>query len=90
MRKSAADQLQGLDKATIRKKLGIPDGSPGWDGPLVRVDIPDPLSRNPRMPTGLEQGANELYKPGGYTSGGVQEMVTDPVPWSAVTVSKPF
>ena len=90
MRKSAADKLQGMDKSTIRKKLGIPNGTKGWDGPLVRVDIPDPLSRNPRMASGMEEGANKLFKPGGYTSGGVQEIVTDPVPWSAVSVSKPF
>jgi hypothetical protein len=91
MRKVDADRLQAIgDNAAIRKALGIPESDALWHGPLVQVDIPDPMSRRPRMPSGLEEGANKLFKPGGYTSGGTQEMVIDPVPWQSISVSAPF
>jgi RHS repeat-associated protein len=91
LKTSQAERLHlSGDNAAIRHALGIPDSSAAWHEPLVRIDIPDPLSHNPRMASGLETGANELFKPGGYTSGGVQEMVTDPIPWDKVSVSGPF
>lgn len=91
MRKVDADRLwTNADGATIRRALGIPNTDKAWHRPLVQVDIPEPLSRNPRMPTGLEDAANKLYTRGGYTSGGTPEMVIDPVPWSDVSVSNPF
>lgn len=32
------------------------------------------------MPSGMEMGANKHFKWGGYTSGGVPELVIDQVP----------
>lgn len=40
------------------------------------------------MPSGFESGANELFKWGGYTSGGLPEVVLDQVPKTGVTVTK--
>jgi hypothetical protein len=91
LKRSQAERLHlSGDNAVIRKALGIPDSASAWHGKLVRIDIPDPLSHNARMASGLEQGANDLFRPGGYTSGGVQELVIDPVPWDKVTASTPF
>jgi hypothetical protein len=54
-----------------------------WNEPLIRIDIPNPLLFNIRMPSGLEEGANEYYIPGGYTRGGMIEAVIDQVPHGA-------
>lgn len=69
----------GGDPAKLETALGIPSGS--WQGkPLSRIDIPDPSSLGLRMATGTENGANEFWMPGGYTSGGVPEAVTNQIP----------
>jgi hypothetical protein len=34
---------------------------------------------NPRLPSGLEAGANSNFIRGGFTSGGAPEIVIDPV-----------
>ncbi len=87
--KAEADRLVAAgDRALLKQRLGIP--ADAWNQPLVRIDVPDALDRTPRLPSGLEQGANDLFRAGGYTSGGAPELVIDPVPISAATVSGPF
>ncbi len=85
--RSEVDRLLATgNRETIKKALGIPESS--WNEPLRRIDIQNPLLYNARFPTGLERGANSQFHWGGYTSGGVPELVIDPVPASAATVSK--
>jgi hypothetical protein len=36
------------------------------------------------------RAANELYRPGGYTSGGAAEAVINPVPAAQTSVGGPF
>jgi hypothetical protein len=70
----------GTSIAELEKLLGF---SPGWwqnKGRIYRVDILNPESRNLRFQNGTEEAANEFYTPGGFTSGGVREAVTDQVP----------
>jgi len=55
-------------------------GRINWNGPLVRIDIPNPLLYTRRLPSGLEAGANSYFVRGGYISGGAPEIVIDPVP----------
>jgi RHS repeat-associated protein len=76
----------GGDLRFIKDKLGIPD--PYWNEELLRVDVNNPLLHNARMPSGFERGANEKFVWGGHTSGGMPEIVTDPIPSSGVTISK--
>jgi hypothetical protein len=84
MPKSVADELVAKgDRQLAKERLGIPDKF--WNEPLHRFDVPDPMSRNARLPTGKETGANEMFVPGGYTSGGSPEMVIDPVPFSEMS-----
>ncbi|PPB84054.1 hypothetical protein B0O95_1041, partial [Mycetohabitans endofungorum] len=68
----------GGDNALIKQRLGIEPEY--WNGPLFRVDIPNPLENNPRLPTGLEAGANSHFTRGGYTAGGAPEITIDPIP----------
>lgn len=68
----------GGDNALIKQRLGIEPQY--WNGPLFRVDIPNPLQNNPRLPTGLEAGANSHFTRGGYTTGGAPEIIVDPIP----------
>ena len=65
------------ENAAIKQALGIEPRY--WNGPLTRVDVSNPLLNNPRLPSGLEAGANPLFIRGGYTSGGIPEIVIDPV-----------
>jgi hypothetical protein len=82
---AAADRIERTaagDRAMVKKQLGIPPQY--WNEPIYRVDI-DPVDQvYLRMPSGLEQGANELFRWGGYTSGGIPEAVINPVPATAV------
>ncbi|MEM5435512.1 RHS repeat-associated core domain-containing protein [Paraburkholderia diazotrophica] len=74
------------DVAKLEDALGIPSGS--WQGnPLSRIDIQDPSSVGLRMATGSESGANSLWLPGGYTSGGVPEAVVNQIPAGSYTES---
>ena len=77
--RSAMDQLlyeTGGDVTAINKRLGT-----NWNGPLVRVDVNDPLLYDARLPSGLEAGADpEFFRWGGYTSGGSPEIIVDPLP----------
>lgn len=70
--------------ASARVAEGV--GKPGeWPTgtPLVRIDIPDPMALNPRLPSGLESGVNSSWIPGGMINGGSMgtcpEVVTDPL-----------
>ena len=63
------------DISRLEYLLGLPAGYLGTSP--VRVDIPNPTGL--RMPSGNERGANELWIPGGYTSGGIMEAAIDPV-----------
>jgi hypothetical protein len=72
----------GGDNTLIKNSLGIEPQY--WNGPLVRVDIPSPLNNNPRLPSGLEGGANSQFIRGGYTSGGAAEIVINPIPIGSV------
>jgi hypothetical protein len=73
----------GGNTQEIAKLLGT-----RWSGQLYRVDIPRPLLRNARFPSGLESGADPvLFRWGGYTSGGQPEAVIDPIPTGEFTTS---
>jgi len=71
----------------IKKELSIPENA--WNEELMRVDVHNPLLHNARFPSGFERGANELFKWGGYTKGGMPEIVVDQFPiggYSANTI----
>jgi hypothetical protein len=70
------------DPVTLGQKLGV--DSWAADTKLIRMDVADPMSFNPRMPDATMSGANSRFVPGGATSGGVSEVVTDPIPASQV------
>jgi hypothetical protein len=70
--------------ALIKKRLGIP--AEMWNEELVRIDVDNPLLFNARFPSGFEEGANSLFKWGGYTSGWMPEVVLNPVPAGSFTV----
>jgi RHS repeat-associated protein len=93
-KKEMDDLIASGDRAALKKRLGIPDDgtAAAWDGPLMRVDVPNPMSQNARMPTGKETGANKMFVPGGRTSGGAPEIVVDPMPIDAAKAnsSGPF
>jgi hypothetical protein len=55
----------------------------------INIDTTNIQSLNLRMPNGNEVGANNLWLPGGYTSGGLSEAIVDVIPmgkycWDAV------
>jgi hypothetical protein len=65
----------GGNLTKINAKLGT-----RWKEPLVRVDVHNPLLHNARLPSGLEGGADpRLFRWGGQTSGGLPEIVIDPL-----------
>ena len=76
------NEAQG-DLAVIKKELGIPDEY--WNEELVRIDIINPNSLNPRIPSGKERGANELWLPGGILPEGYSEIVIDAIPVGSFT-----
>ena len=47
---------------------------------LVRIDLKNISRLNPRIPSGNEAGANEFFTPGGFTSGGIIELVLNRIP----------
>jgi len=69
------------DVEKINKMLGT-DFEPGER--LIRIDVNNPLDYNPRLPDSSLSGANAHFVPGGMTSGGVPEIVTDPLPAGSV------
>ena len=70
------------DISVIEKGLGIPSGEWANKGGLYKIDIPKPSEHNLRLPTSNLSGANELFIPGGTTSGGIAEAVVNQVPVS--------
>jgi hypothetical protein len=70
-------QRTGGNNTLIKAELGIEPQY--WSGPLVKIDISNPLRNNPRLPSGLESGANSLFIRGGFTPSGAPEIVIDPV-----------
>ncbi len=70
------------DPVAMAERLGIEDWNSGTT--IVRMDVESPLWHDPRFPTGSESGANSLFIPGGQTSGGVSEIIINPVPRNEV------
>ena len=68
----------------VEDELGIPSGS--WNNEeLVRIDVLNPKTLNPRVPSGKENGANELWVPGGVLPNGYSEIVLDAIPAGSYT-----
>lgn len=72
----------------IENELGFPEGYFCDGGGLVRIDMLETDNLNIRMPSGNETGANNLWIPGGKTSGGVPEAITDTIPLNETIVTK--
>jgi hypothetical protein len=87
--RAAMDRLlaeTGGDLAKINQRLGT-----NWTEPLYRIDVENPLLHNARFPSGLERGADPvLFRWGGYTSGGMPEVIVDQIPEGAFTVTPVF
>ncbi|WP_156338981.1 hypothetical protein [Chondromyces crocatus] len=69
----------------LERSLGIPAST--WNEPIYRVDVHHPLRYRARLPSGAERGANAHFRRGGYTSGGLPEIVTDPFPVADTTIT---
>jgi RHS repeat-associated protein len=78
----------GGDLFKVEKALGFDPGHFSKGQGLVRIDVPPESLRNFRTPSGLERGANQHFRYGGYTSGGVAEAVVDPVPVAQVVITQ--
>lgn len=61
------------DISELERLLGLDPGELGTNP--VRIDIVNPSGL--RMPSGNEKGANSKWIPGGYTSGGIPEIIID-------------
>ena len=73
--------------AEIEAALGVPHGK--WAGrELSRIDVPCPMDFHLRMPTGNEEGVNELWLPGGYLWQGYREAIINQVPEGAYIETK--
>ncbi|MGB3947169.1 MAG: hypothetical protein WBM13_04245 [Bacteroidia bacterium] len=72
----------------IEEELGITAGSWQGKGGIVRIDLNNPENFNLRIPDGSEAGANPLWEPGGLTSGGKVEAVTNPIPTANINANK--
>lgn len=72
----------------METELGFPAGYFSDGVGLVRIDVDDVSGLNIRMPSGNETGANSLWLPGGNTSGGVPEAITDTIPLDRTDVSR--
>jgi filamentous hemagglutinin len=59
----------------LEQRLGLNPGDLGRSP--VRIDITSPIGL--RMPSGNEMGANNMWLPGGLSSGGVPEATINPV-----------
>lgn len=78
--KAIADDVISRARGNVKeleRLLGLPPGDLG-DAPH-RIDIADPAGLD--IPTGNEKGANHLWLPGGYNSGGLPEAVIDSFPY---------
>jgi len=74
----------GGDVTKVNKLLGT-EFKPG--DKLIRIDVDNPLSHSPRLPSSNVSGANAQFAPGGRTSGGIPEVITDPIPADSVWVT---
>ena len=72
----------------IEKKLGFLEGYFRDGGGLIRIDAPNTPELNIRIPSGNEAGANKLWIPGGKTSGGVPEAITNTIPLKDTTITR--
>ncbi len=71
----AAKKADGTyDFTIIEHKLGLPPATYKPDGGLWRIDVNVPISCY-RLPRAADPGANSDFKPGGFTSGGVPEIL---------------
>lgn len=71
----------------IEAALGVPHGK--WAGrELSRIDVLCPTDFHLRMPTGNEEGVNELWLPGGYLWQGYREAIINQVPEGAYVETK--
>lgn len=52
-----------------------------------RIAVDDISDCNLRIPNGNESGASSLWIPGGYTSGGIPEAISDIIPLSKAKVT---
>jgi len=71
----------GISRVEIAKRLGIQDQN-FLKGDLIRIDIAPASLKNLKLrsATGSEAGANELFIPGGKTSGGITEGIVNGIP----------
>ncbi len=72
--------IAGKDLSVYEKQLGYSSGYFTNGKEVWRINIKNPENFNLRIPTGSEIGANHWWHPGGFTSGGVIEAVTDLIP----------
>lgn len=89
MPKSVCDDIARRAQGNLdvyEQALGFTPGYFKGHGGLVRIDVLDVADLHVRIPSGNEAGANAYWLPGGYTSGGVPEAVTDLVPKSRIRV----
>ena len=91
MPKSYCDRVieeAGGDISIIERELGFPSGYFKDGGGLVRIDVDNVDGLNLRLPSGNETGANALWIPGGRTSGGVPEAITNTIPLERTNISR--
>ncbi len=88
--RAAADRLlqEALGTAQVfEKRLGIKPGQ--WTGrEIIRVDLPFDFSMRPRLPSGMERTANEYFRYGGFTLGGMPELVINQLPRDAALAER--
>ena len=91
MPKSVCDDIAKAAKgnlAVYEQALGFEPGYFQGHGGLVRIDVIEVSDLHIRIPSGNEAGVNAYWLPGGYTSGGVPEAVSDLVPKSRILVTR--
>lgn len=76
------------DVSIIEKSLGFDEGYLRDYENFVRIDVDNISDLNIRIPSGNEIGANNLWTPGGYTSGGFPEAVTNTIPLDKTLITK--
>ena len=75
------------DVSKIEAALGVPSGR--WAGrELSRIDILCPEDFHLRIPTGNEEGVNDLWIPGGYLWQGYREAIISQIPQGAYVETK--
>ena len=76
------------DISIIERELGYPEEYFSDGGGLVRIDAANTSDLNLRIPSGNETGANQLWIPGGETSGGVPEAITNTISLNDTTITR--